>query len=303
VGYKATARLGTADPIAHLALPVAATDASVVAVAVERSSGRATSELSLPLGGFLLDLFTFPDPPWATGPGTTPPTEPTMKPIEIAGLRLTPLTETDWAFAPLTAGVARAPDGRPQLTLLESGATGHLAVTTTLLASDVQQEQARAALDRDHDADEGQLTLAPEDIRATGVTLLLHGPDDEWAPLATAEPSGTFLQECAFSVPLDPVQLEVVRRATHGQDGLLRVTYELVSQPRAAASASAGSSSSTSMTTTTITRSSPSGSEPATTITTHHDEQATTAATSTAPHETAWTVTTDAASWELGPPA
>ncbi len=306
--YVAVARLDPSTSAVHLAVPVTAVEPTLVAVATERSSGRATTELSLPLGGLLLDLFTFPDPPWATGPGTAPPTEAMMTPLEIAGLRLTPMTETDWSFAPLTAGVARTPDGRAQLTLMESGPTGHLAVTTTLLASDAQQEQARIALVRDHDAPEAQLTLAPEDIRATRVSLLLRGPDDEWTPLATAEPSGTFLQECAFSVPLDPVQLDGVRRATQGQDGVLRVTYELVSRPRAAAAAgaqstSAGSTSSTSTTTTTTVTRSASGSEPATSTTTHHDEEATTTATSVAPHETAWTVTTDAASWEAGPPA
>ena len=296
VRYEAIARLDRAGPIAHLTLPVAATEPSVVAAAVDRATQRATEALSLPVGGLLLDLFTFPDPPWETGPGTSPPLEPTMTSLELAGLRLTPLSETDWAFAPLTAGVARTPDGRVQLALMETGDSGHLAVTTTLLATDAQQEEARTALVRDHGAGERALTLVPEDVRATNVSLQLHGSDGTWTTIDSADPSGTFLQECAFSVPLDAQRLDVVRRATKGQADLLRVIYELESHPRAAASTGAGgssagssSSSTTSSTTTssitvTTTRTSSSGSEPVTSATTHHDEETTTAATSAAPH-------------------
>ncbi|MEO7846315.1 MAG: hypothetical protein ABIR82_13325 [Nocardioides sp.] len=315
VRYEATARLGIAGRISHLALPVTATDPSVVAVAVDRATQRATQALSLPVGGVLLDLFTFTDPPWATGPGTSPPMEPTMTSLQIAGLRLTALSGTEWAFAPLTSGVARTPDGRPQLTLMETGDTGHLAVTTTLLATDAQQDLARTTLVRDHHGDDHVLTLVPEDVQAASVSLLLRGPDGTWTTLATGEPSGTFLQECAFSVPLDAGQLDAVLRATQGQADLLRVTYKLESRPRAAASADGGSSSArssssstsssttTSSITVTTTRSSSSGSDPATSTTAHHDEETTTAARSAAPHETAWTVTTDASSWELGPAA
>jgi hypothetical protein len=301
--YVASTRLGPATPIAHLALPTSGTEPSLIAVAVDRTSGRATAELGLPVAGALLDLFAFPDPPWAPAPGRTSPTEAPMTSLDIADLRLTRLDRTQWAYAPLTAGLARAPDGRPQLAIMTAGATGHLAVTTTLLATDAQLHEARDVLLHDQDVAAHELALVPELILATDVSLLLRGDAGGWTVLATGNPSGTFLQECAFSVPLDAGRLDVVRRATRGEHDLLRVTYALVSRPHGATSSSTATNSGSSVSSSTVTtRSSSSGSQPFTSTTTRHDEDVTTAATSTAPHETVWTVTTDAASWEAGPP-
>ncbi|WP_156384213.1 hypothetical protein [Marmoricola sp. Leaf446] len=312
--YEATARLDAAGSVPHLALPTSAAAPTLVAVAVDHTTRRGTQPLSLPLGGVLLDLFSFPDAPWSDGAGATRPPEPTMTSFDTAGLRLTPRSATAWEFAPLTAGVARTAEGTPQLTVLSAGGQGHLAVTTTLLASDHQLTEARDALASRLGGPDPAPTLAPADVAARSVSLQLRGSDGTWTDLAAGRPSGTFLQECTFSVALDAHQLEAVRRATSGEQDLLRVTYALLGRGGTATSTSGGTTSTTSSSTTTssttssttstvtTTRSS-SGSPPATSTTAHHDEESTTAATTAAHPETAWTVTSDASSWDAGPPA
>ena len=307
--YEATARLDAAGTVPHLALPTAAAAPTLVALAVHRTTRRATQPLALPLGGVLLDLFSFPDAPWSDGVGAPRPPETSMTSFDTAGLRLTPRSPTAWEFAPLTAGVARTAEGAPQLTVLSAGGQGHLAVTTTLHASDHQLTEARDALAARLDGAEPAPTLAPADLAASRVSLQLRGSDGTWTDLAAGHPSGTFLQECTFSVALDAHQLEAVRRATAGERDLLRVTYALLSRPGTPSSASGGTTSTTSSSTTTssttstvtTTRSS-SGSPPTTSTTAHHDEESTTAATTAAHPETAWTVTSDASSWDAGPP-
>jgi hypothetical protein len=231
------ARLRKGPPRAWLALPREAEEVSLEAVATTLQRRPTVVTQALPVAAVWLDLFSFDDPPWPL-PGK-PADQPVV--VEAAGLRVAGRPgQADWRFLPLTAGPVRDQSGAPQLTLLEMAGTATLMVTTALLVSDAQQEQARAACVAA--GAPAHVRLAPAPFEAEEAALLvLRG--DGLHTLATTTPSGTTTQDAAFGVGLGPEDLDTVHRALAGHAGLLVVRYLLsiaASGPEADALAAAG---------------------------------------------------------------
>jgi hypothetical protein len=148
--------------------------------------------------------------------------------FEVGDLRCfaSPSDTTLYSFLPKTPGLARDPEGRPALTLIEAGSSGYLLLTATWGATDRDLTALRRELaHRTDQPDDSRIRLSFASLTPPRCTAHLGDGSGAFQTLATRATSGVPPYDATFHLPLRDERLAHAKAALRGEPGFLGLEY------------------------------------------------------------------------------